>query len=79
MKKSVLFTIFIILLFSISFINAQENATNDTITGDTTAIDDAYDCLTGKVSGKCSTLSVEEKIFSLLAIGGGKDELLTDS
>jgi len=79
MKKSVLFTIFIILLFSISFINAQENATNDTITGDTTAIDDAYDCLTGKVSGKCSTLSVEEKIFSLLAIGECKDELLTDS
>lgn len=71
MKKRVLFGILIIfLMLSLSFIIGQEEET---------AEDKARACLEEKVEGKCASLSSEEKIFSLLAIGECKDEVLADS
>ncbi len=77
MKKGVLFAVFILLLLSISFIVAQdENITTDT---SLTKIDNAYACLKDRVVGKCSSLSLEEKIFSLLAIGECATEVMAES
>ncbi len=56
MKKGVLF--FLIAVLLISFVLAQ----NETIE------DKAYNCLKDKVKDKCSTLSLEEAAFSLLAL-----------
>jgi len=71
MKKRALFGILIIfLMLSLSFIIGQEEETVE---------DKARACLEGKVKGKCASLSPEEKIFSLLAIGECKDEVLSDS
>jgi len=72
MKKSVLFIL--LLLFSMSFVIAQENATDVQA-----KIDKAYDCLDAKLSGKCSTIAPQEKIFALLATGQCKDEVIADS
>lgn len=44
-----------------------------------TKVDDAYDCLEEKVDGRCSSLSSEERIFSLLAIGECSDEVEDDT
>ncbi len=44
-----------------------------------TKIDKAYQCLENKVKDKCSSLSSEEKVFSLLAIEKCKDEVISDS
>ncbi|MCK5043630.1 hypothetical protein KAR52_01345 [Candidatus Pacearchaeota archaeon] len=71
MKKSALFgVLFILLIFTLTFTIAEEN---DSIE------DSAYACLESKVKGNCDSLSVEEKIFSLLAIGECKSEVLADS
>lgn len=71
MKKSVLFGILIIfLILNVSFIIAVENETK---------VDNAYSCLEEKVEGRCSSLSLEERIFSLLAIGECGDEITSDS
>lgn len=73
MKKRAWFGVLIIfLMFScVSFVIAQDNETDP--------IDDAYNCLEEKVEDKCSSLSSEEKIFSLLAIQECEDEVLSDS
>jgi len=69
MKKSVLFGFLIILLIlNVSFIIAVGNETDDK----------AYECLEGKVEGRCSSLSSGERIFSLLAIGECKDKVSSD-
>ena len=71
MKREVLFAFLIIsLIFIISFAIADE--TDD-------KINNAYTCLTNKVQGKCSTLSLEEKIFSLLSIEQCQAEVLATS
>ena len=73
MKKSALFGILIMLLiFTLTFTIAEENESID---------DAAYACLESKVEGKCSssTLSSEDKVFSLLALGECKDEVISDS
>ncbi len=70
MKKKV-FAIFIFLLvFSIFFVSAELNQT---------AEEKAYSCISEKVDNKCSTLSTEEKLFSLLTLGKCKTELLSDA
>jgi hypothetical protein len=73
MKKRVLFgflTMF--LIFSISFAIAENLSTSEE------KKDKAYICLGEKVRGKCSSLSPEERIFSLLAIQECKDEVVSD-
>jgi len=73
MKKEgvVVFAFLFILIFSV-FFAAAANQTSDTSAK-------AYSCLEAKVAGKCSSLSSEEKIFSLLAINSCKSEVLSDS
>jgi hypothetical protein len=71
MKKGLLFSVFLmIILFSFSC-SAQED--------DKLKIDKAYDCLKDNVETRCSELSFEEKIFTLLSIGRCRKELLDDS
>jgi len=72
MKKRGLLFLCLFLVLSISLIAAQ----NET---DQTKVNKAYQCLTDKVSGKCSTLSPEEKVFSALATGICKSDLTGDS
>lgn len=69
MKKRAWFILLLLLVLSPFFVTAANQ----------TAIDaKAYECLESKVDGKCSTISPEEKIFSLLAIGKCKTELLAE-
>ncbi len=88
MKKSVV----ILLLFILTgvlyngIIFAQEDSQNlqdsETQTQNIEAekVDKAYACLENKIQGgRCATLSPEEKIFVLMAIGGCKDEVIADS
>lgn len=74
MKKGVAVLLVFSLLLSLSFVVAQEN-----ITDAQAKIDQAYDCLDAKVSGKCGTIAPQEKIFTLLANGQCKDEVIADS
>jgi len=62
------------LVLSLSFISAQTG--NET---EQAKVNKAYQCLTDKVSGKCSSLSSEEKVFSALATGNCKSDLPGDS
>ncbi len=78
MKRGLLLGIFIFiflisLLAFLPFISSQEETCDDDC-----KVDKAYTCLDENV-GDCSTLTPEEKIFSLLAIGKCKDEVLLDS
>jgi len=76
--KGVLLTIFILLLLSVSFVLALES--NSTAETASEKVAEAYDCLKNeKVLGKCSSLSLEDQIFSLLAIGECKEEVMADS
>lgn len=72
MKKRVLLIFLSLLVLSIFFVSAA----NETGTIESRA----YSCLESKVEEKgCSTLSTEEKIFTLLATGKCKTELSSDS
>ncbi len=68
MKKRFIIFAFLLLILSISFILAADPK-----------VTKAYQCLEGKVVGKCSSLSPEEKAFSLLALGECKQELIDSS
>ena len=78
MKKEVLFLfLFMVLVFAIlSSVNAALNTTQEK-----QKIDLAYTCLKDKVntSTLCSSLTTEEKIFTLLAVNQCKTELISDS
>ncbi len=70
MKKKVFVIFFFLLILSAFFISAETNQSVD---------DKGYSCLLSKVTNNCASLSTEEKIFSLLAVGQCKTELLSDS
>lgn len=74
-KERLLFVFLIFLVFAgLSFLQAQ------TITNETEKVDDAYECLSDLIEDKtCDSLSTEEKIFSLLALGECKTEVNEDS
>ncbi len=81
MKKLVfLFSIFLVLIFFTFFVIAEEHdiACDD---GDADCkVDKAYSCLNEKIDDKtCEDLSSEERVFSLLATGKCKAEILDDS
>jgi hypothetical protein len=65
-----IFFLFIILSFSVL---AQSNATESNQTTSKNKIDAGYQCLVGKVENKCSSLTLEEQIFSLLALSHDRD------
>ena len=78
MKKGVLFLFLFIFLIFIIFplASAALNETQERI-----KIDKAYNCLENKVNTteRCSALTTEEKVFSLLAVGECEAELISDS
>ncbi len=75
MKRVVLTGILVfMILVSISFTVAQENETCD----EDCQVNNARSCLENKI-GDCSSLVVEEEIFSLLAVGKCQSELMSDS
>ena len=60
MKKGVLFlALSIVLILSLSIVYAADNSTYD---------EKAYSCLENKVKSKCSSLTLEQQVFSLLAL-----------
>lgn len=69
MKKKGVFFAFLLVLILSAFLVTAANQTDVK----------AYSCLESKVTDKCSTLSTEEKVFSLLAIDRCKGELISDS
>lgn len=74
-KELIFFILLVSFLFTIPFIYSADNSS----LSDSAKVEDAYSCLEKKVEGKCSDLSTEEKIFSLLAISECQEELLDDS
>jgi len=72
MKKSVFILVFFIL--SISFVWASEMSSYNLPTSNK-----IYSCLNDKINNKCSSLSVEERIFSLLALSQCKAEIKDES
>lgn len=73
MRKKVLARVLIfILIISLSFVIAQDDETAT----DQEKVDEAYSCLREKIDERtCSELSLEEKIFSLLAVNKCKTEI----
>ena len=70
MKRALIFITLLIFLFSFSFV-AAENATK---------IGNAYTCLGEKITERdCSTLTSEEKFFSLLSLNRCGAEVVADS
>lgn len=78
-KKVLLFgVLFLFLLVLPVILAADANLTDDST--DSQKIDAAYTCLRDKIDERtCSVLTSEEKIFSLLAAGKCKSEVLSDS
>jgi hypothetical protein len=72
-KKVLLFSILIIFLISFTIADNHEECDENC------KVDKAQDCLKEKVEDSCSSLSLEERIFSLLAIGDCKSEVQSDS
>ena len=84
-KKGVFLCILILMLFSISFALADNDSADLTI-GDSEDLNDnakvtlAYECLEDLVEERtCDKLSLEEKIFTVMAIGDCKSELKDES
>lgn len=75
MKKGVGVGLLILLLITcMPLILAEDNET------DASRLNEAYTCLRGEIDAKgCDNLGLEEKIFSVLAIGKCKTELKEDS
>jgi len=72
MKKKVLFIFLFLLVSSLFFVSAQNQ------TSQTDVSSKAYSCLDSRITD-CSSLSVEEKIFAMLATGKCKTELNAES
>ncbi len=71
MKKRGIFFAFLLIVILSAFLAAAANQTEADVKG--------YACLEDKVTDKCSTLTTEEKIFSLLSIERCKTELVAES
>ena len=71
-KKGEFFALLVFAILLISFVAAENQTSSDVSTK-------AYSCLNDLVNGKCSSLTTEQKIFSLLSIQSCKSELISDS
>jgi len=83
-KRGFLFTLFVLFFLNLFIIVcADENNDSIQITSsrgqENNQINRAYACLDSKVDGKCSSLSLNEKIFSALAVGKCTTELNRDA
>ncbi len=69
MKKSVLMIVILTIIFlftmSVTLVLAQTTSGNNT---EAAKINLAYQCLENKVKDKCDTLTIEQQIFSILAL-----------
>jgi hypothetical protein len=74
MKKEVMIILFILLI--VPFILAEDSIENSS--SEDSKIDAAYKCLKDKLGEDCSS-SLEENIFSLLAIGECKEKILSEA
>lgn len=74
---------FLLFVLAMPFFIAEGNISTDTTDSSTSdsssQTDKAYTCLENKVKNRCTSLSTEEKIFSVLALDECKDELVSDS
>lgn len=70
----ILFLFLVFMIFQLFFISAQVNSTEEQA-----KVNKAYSCLQNKTSGNCDSLSIEEKIFSVLAINSCSSELISAS
>lgn len=75
MKKRGLVFLCLFLVLSIFLFSIAAAQSNDT---EQEKVNLAYQCLTDKVSGKCSSLSSEERAFSALATGDCRADLTSD-
>ncbi|MEX0920175.1 MAG: hypothetical protein WDZ69_01165 [Candidatus Pacearchaeota archaeon] len=74
---AILLSFFLVLLI-FSFVQAQDADGEDEETEED-PIDMAYSCLEENVVDKCSALTTEQKVFSLLAINQCEEELIEES
>ncbi len=76
MRKRELFVLFVLLIILfVSMVHSQTDQSEEQ-----QKVSKAYSCLSGIVNNKtCSSLSTEEKIFSLLSLNKCKNELISDS
>jgi hypothetical protein len=75
MKRVFLFGILILLILPLI---TSENVTMDNSDNEQAKISEAYSCLRDKIGDDCSS-SIQDNIFSLLAVGKCKDEVIDDS
>lgn len=78
-KRRLLVSLFVCLLLSLSVLISAADISNSTLI-EKSQVDKAYSCLEESISNKgCDKISTTEKIFSLMAIGKCKSELMADS
>ncbi len=70
----------LILIVGFPFIFAQDAVDAEELDDETSKVDLAYKCLEDKITAKgCSELTLEEKIFSAIAVGKCSNELMDSS
>ena len=79
MRKKVVVGIFISLIFFTAILSLVSVSAATNSTDEQKKIDDAYKCLEDKAGTDCSTFSLEEKTFSLLADNLCRSEVISDS
>lgn len=77
MRKEVIF-ILLFMLLVLPFVYAENETSTENPLGEQAKVNDAYKCLDERLGDDCST-SLEENVFSLLAIGKCKEEIMADS
>jgi hypothetical protein len=75
MNKNFIFIILFIAILNLSLVSSLTLNSSE----QQKRINQAYSCLDNKIKSKCSLLSTEEKIFSVLATGQCKQELISSA
>ncbi|GIU68590.1 MAG: hypothetical protein KatS3mg001_440 [Candidatus Pacearchaeota archaeon] len=75
MKKNLIFVLMFVVVLSLSFISSQLLNSSE----QQKRVNQAYSCLDSKIKGKCSSLSIEERIFSFLSTGQCRQEMISSS
>ena len=79
-KKVLLLYLSITFILFVSFAIAADNSTACASGDNSCKVDKAYSCLNDKIDSKtCSSLSPDEKVFSLMATGKCINDVLNDS
>ena len=78
-KRAVLMSVFLLSLIFIALLASAQEVEVTQEEDDQTKVDNAYACLEGRTTQRCSALASEERIFTFLATGDCRDEFLADS